>query len=119
MRKTEDILRSLVGRKTGTIDGGLGRGLIGTATPFLMRTVTYSVVIGDTSENREKFNHSDFMVNRLRAGGYGTDQDYISALLLLYELTGALNALRADRYDIYIIHGPLGVTRRRLRVDRN
>jgi len=107
VRKTEDILRSLRGHKIGTIDGGLGRGLIGTATPFLMRAVTYSVAIGDTSEDREKFNRSDFMVNRLRAGGFGTDRDYIGALLLLYELTGALNALRADHYDIYIIHGPL------------
>lgn len=106
-RKTEEILRSLKGSKVGTIDGGLGRGLIGTVTPFLMRAVTYSVIIGDATENREKFNRSDFLVNRLRAGGFGGDHDYIGALLLLYELTGALNALQADHYDIYIIHGPL------------
>jgi len=106
-RKTEEVLKSLKGMKIGTIDGGLGRGLMGTVTPFLMRSVTYSVTIGDTSENREKFNRSDFMVNRLRAGGFGTDHDYIGALLLLYELTGALNSLRSDNYDIFIIHGPL------------
>ncbi len=105
--RTEEILKSLRDTKVGTIDGGLGRGLIGTVTPFLMRAVTYSVIIGDTSENRERFNRSDFMVNRLRAGGFGTDHDYIGALLLLYELNGALNSLRSDDYDIFIIHGPL------------
>ncbi len=106
-KRTEEILRSLEGRKIGTIDGGLGRGMLGTVTPFLMRSVTYSVIIGDKTENREKFSRSDFMVNRLRAGGFGTDHDYIGALLLLYELTGALNSLRSDNYDIFIIHGPL------------
>lgn len=105
VRRTEEILSSLNGRRVGTIDGGLG--LIGTVTPFLMRSVTYSVRIGDTSDDRERFDRSDFLVNRLRAGGLGTDQDFIGALLLLYELTGALNALKTESYDIYIIHGPL------------
>lgn len=105
-RETEETLQLLKGKRVAAIDGGLGRGLMGSVVPFIIRTVTFSVRLGDRSEDREKFEPSYYKVNRLTGGALGSEQ-LLPAVLLIFELQAALKSLMNDGIDLLIIHGPL------------
>jgi len=68
-RVVERILLSLNKKKVGAIDGGLGVGLMGSVSPFIMRGIVYSVIIGEKGPEREKFVPSRFLINCLKGGG--------------------------------------------------
>lgn len=105
--RTAEILRAMKGTTVAALDGGQGRGLMGSVTPFALRTVTYSVRLGHRGPDREQFSPSSFLVNRLTGGGLGTGEDLLGAIQLLFELRSALDAIVASEYDLFLLHGPL------------
>jgi NurA domain len=104
---TKQLLQSMNGRNVAAIDAGLGSNLMGSVVPFMMRSVTYSVRIGDKSPERESFSPSYFYMNRLTTGALGMEGDLLGAILLLFELTSAYKSLRQGSYDLFLMHGPL------------
>ena len=102
-----DILQNLKGKRIGAIDGGQGRGTLGAVIPFLLRTVTFSVEIGDSSPNREHFSPQYFMVNKLSMGGLAAGEQLLAAIQLLFEIRAAIGSVMDEELDLLLIHGPL------------
>jgi hypothetical protein len=105
--ETSNILESLRGMRVAALDGGQGKGLLGTAIPFILRTVVFSVKLGDTSSSREDFTPSYFMANELTAGALGAGEQLLAAVLEIFELKSALLTLTQRDIDIMLMHGPL------------
>jgi len=104
---TKKKLYSLKDKLIGALDGGLGAGTIGTTTPFIMRSVTYSVKIGDHSREREMIDPVFFLLNRLTMGALNSSKDLLGAILLLFELNSVHESLKKRNYDYFFVHGPL------------
>src|SRR6185503_2713203 len=67
----------------------------------------FSVRLGDKSPEREQFDPSYYMANRLTGGALGGGEKLLEAVLLIFELQAALQSLRTKKPDILIVHGPL------------
>ena len=104
---TSAILESLRGKCVGALDGGQGKGMLGTTVPFVLRTVVFKVRLGDKSPERESFSPSYFMVNQLSSGAMGTGEQLLAAIMEIFELKSALLAAFQSDIDIMLLHGPL------------
>jgi len=104
---TIETLESMRGQLVAAIDSGLGSSLMGSVVPFMVRSVSYSVRIGDASPERESFKPSYFYTNRLTTGALGLGGDLLGAILLLFELTSAYKSLKSNTYNMLLLHGPL------------
>ena len=107
MAETSEILEDLRGERVGSQDGGQGKGLLGTTIPFILRTVVFSVKLGDRSSLREDFSPSYFMANELSAGAMGSGEELLAAILEIFELKSALLTVEQKDLDILLLHGPL------------
>ncbi len=105
--ETSEILESLRDNRVGSLDGGQGKGLLGTTIPFILRTVVFSVKLGDRSSSREDFTPSYFMANELSAGAMGAEEELLAAILEIFELKSALLTVEQHDIDILLLHGPL------------
>lgn len=105
--ETSEILEGLRGERVGSQDGGQGTGLLGTTIPFILRTVVFSVKLGDRSASREDFTPSYFMANELSAGAMGAGKELLAAILEIFELKSALQTVQQKDLDILLLHGPL------------
>ncbi len=104
---TEELLSKLRGMKVAALDGGQGTGLLGAETPFIMRSVTYSVKLGDKAPDRESFSPSYFLVNKLSGGALGAGESLIAAVQVLFELGATLRSIQENPPDMFLLHGPL------------
>ncbi len=105
--ETSKILENLRGSQVGSLDGGQGKGFLGTAIPFILRTVVFSVKLGDRGPSREDFAPSYFMANELSAGAMGAGEQLLAAILVIFELKSALQAVQQRDMNIFLLHGPL------------
>lgn len=101
------ILESLRGRRVAALDGGQGKGLLGTTVPFVLRTVTFTVKLGDKSPSREHFSPSSFLVNRLSGGALGAGEQLLAAVQVIFELAAALRSVEEGQIDLLLLHGPM------------
>lgn len=105
--ESEKALIALDGKWISALDGGLGKGMMGSVVPFVARTVTFSVKLGDRSPDREQFDPAYYMANRLTGGALGAGEQLLEAVLLIFELQAALKTLRVKKPHMLIVHGPL------------
>ncbi len=71
-RSVAKILEDLLDRTVAALDGGQGFGILGSTTPFMIRTVTYSIRLGSRSADRERIRTDPLLMNRIKGGAFGT-----------------------------------------------
>lgn len=97
------------------VDGGVARIDLPSAAPMGIRVGTYTVRLGDTSEEREKFNIDLSIVDELFSANSGTYDDAFDdiekltdAARIILEVATTVKAAEAHAApDLVFLHGPL------------
>ena len=111
----KEFWKKIKGKRIGFVDGGVASLDLPSSAPVGIRVGTYSVEVGDRTENREEFDFKSTIVDELYGDkartfvdSFEDIQKLADAARIISELSGAVKLSNEAKVpDLIMLHGPL------------